>query len=409
MSATAALANLVAYSVQIALLAIAGALGARAMRVRAPRVMLGYWQGLLALCLFLPAMQPWRSTAVAPGGLAWAVTESPSADVVPGVDAAGIVAGLLATGTVLRLAWLFLGLRRLTLLRRRARRMDPAPAIPAGLAAGLGVQADFYLSAEVGAPATFGHWRPSVLLPEGFPALSPATQASVVAHELMHVRRRDWAATFSEELVRAVLWFHPAVHWLLGRIRLCREQVVDREAAVLGDRRAYLDALLEVARRLVLTRPRPAALMLGEGHLKARIELLLEEVEMSKRKIAISLSASVAALAVAAAAAVWSFPLIDPGAKPGPERRIVTKVNPSYPAEAKKDKIEGDVVLEVKVEKSGDVSSVKAVKGPEALREAAVTAVRQWRYEPSDLSPALMTITIRFALAKDEDKTKQKE
>jgi TonB family protein len=63
----------------------------------------------------------------------------------------------------------------------------------------------------------------------------------------------------------------------------------------------------------------------------------------------------------------------------------------------------------VKVEKSGDVSSVKAVKGPEALREAAVTAVRQWRYEPSDLSPALMTITIRFALAKDEDKTKQKE
>jgi D-alanyl-D-alanine endopeptidase (penicillin-binding protein 7) len=409
MSLPGALANLGAYSFQIALLALSGALVARSMRLRAPRVMLGYWQGLLAVCLLLPALQPWRSKATITRGLSWVVTAGPTEDAGPGVDAVTLVAGLLAAGTILRLAWLGLGLRRLALLRRRARPIDPAPAVPADLAARLGVRAHFYLSAEVDAPATFGHRRATVLLPETFLALSPAAQRSVAAHELLHVRRRDWAATVAEELVRAALWFHPAVHWLLGRIRLCREQVVDREAAALGDRRAYLDALLEVARGLVRARPLPASLMLGEGHLKARIELLLEEVDMSKRKIAISLSTSVAALAVAAAAAVWSFPLVEAKPKPAAERTIVTKVNPTYPAEAKKDKIEGIVLLEVKVEKSGEVSSVKPVKGPEVLRDAAASAVRQWRYEPSDDGPTLMTITVRFLLAKDKDKDKEKE
>jgi D-alanyl-D-alanine endopeptidase (penicillin-binding protein 7) len=404
MSLPAALANLGAYSFQIALLALSGALLARSMRLRAPRVMLAYWQGLLAICLLLPALQPWRSKATTPGGLSWVVTAGPTAAVGPGVDAVALAGGLLAAGTALRLAWLALGLRRLALLRGRARRMEPAPAVLDDLAARLGVRADFYVSAEVDAPATFGHGRPTVLLPGAFLALSPAAQRSVVAHELLHVRRRDWAATVAEELVRAALWFHPAVHWLLGRIRLCREQVVDREAAALGDRRAYLDALLEVARGLVRARPLPASLMLGEGHLKARIELLLEEVDMSKRKIAVCLSASVAALAVAAAAAVWSFPLVDAKPKPAAERTIVSKVNPTYPAEAKKDKIEGLVLLEVKIEKSGEVSSVKAVKGPEVLRDAAASAVRQWRYEPSDVGPTLATITVRFTLAKDKEK-----
>jgi len=60
------------------------------------------------------------------------------------------------------------------------------------------------------------------------------------------------------------------------------------------------------------------------------------------------------------------------------------------------------VILDVTVEKSGEVSKVTAVKGPEALRDSAVTAVRQWRYEPSDLGATRMTITVRYVLDKDE-------
>jgi D-alanyl-D-alanine endopeptidase (penicillin-binding protein 7) len=258
-------------------------------------------------------------------------------------------------------------------------------------------------------------------LPPAFLKMAPEAQRAVAAHELMHVRRHDWALSVAEETVRAVLWFHPAVHWLVGRIRLCREQVVDLQVAGrLADRRVYLEALLEVARGLVRARPLPAALMLREAHLKDRIELLLEEVNMSKTRIGLSLAASAVTLVAAAAVAAWSFPLrsLAPGDEPptvgaakatpkrGPARKIVSKVNPAYPPEAKKDKVEGIVLLDVTIERSGEVSKVNVVKGPEALREAAVAAVRQWRYEPADVGPTLMTITVRFMLDKDKGKDK---
>ena len=69
-------------------------------------------------------------------------------------------------------------------------------------------------------------------------------------------------------------------------------------------------------------------------------------------------------------------------------------------------KVEGIVLLDVTIEKSGEVSKVNVVKGPEALREAAAAAVRQWRYEPADVGPTLMTITVRFMLDKDKGKDK---
>jgi len=49
-----------------------------------------------------------------------------------------------------------------------------------------------------------------------------------VCHELVHVRRGDWIDEVFEEGVRTLFWFHPAVRWLIGRIQLDREQVVDR-------------------------------------------------------------------------------------------------------------------------------------------------------------------------------------
>jgi beta-lactamase regulating signal transducer with metallopeptidase domain len=57
--------------------------------------------------------------------------------------------------------------------------------------------------------------------------MSPYVQEAIACHELVHVRRRDWLREIFEEAVVAVLWFHPAVWMLIGRIRLAREQVVD--------------------------------------------------------------------------------------------------------------------------------------------------------------------------------------
>jgi TonB family protein len=427
MSAAQALANLGAYSLQLTLLALAGGLAARATRLRAPRAMLPYWQGLLAACLLLPALQPWRAGGDGHGAVTWETTAGPAAGPGSHVALAPALAIILAAGVLLRGGWLALGWRRLAHCRGRARPLDVLPEAMADLPERLGVRARFFVSGEIDAPATFGHRHPAVLFPPAFLKMAPEAQRAVAAHELLHVRRHDWALSVAEETVRAALWFHPAVHWLVGRIRLGREQVVDLQVAgPLADRRIYLEALLEVARGLVRARPLPAALMLREGHLKDRIELLLEEVHMSKRRIGLSLAACAVAVVASAAAAAWSFPLramgsrdeaaavgtpgvaaaVEPAAKRMPERKIVSKMNPAYPPEAKKDKIEGTVLLEITIEKTGEVSSVSAVKGPPALREAAATAVRQWRYEPSDLGPTRATITVRFTLDKSKGKDK---
>jgi protein TonB len=79
-------------------------------------------------------------------------------------------------------------------------------------------------------------------------------------------------------------------------------------------------------------------------------------------------------------------------------RGIVYKVDPQFPDKLidKKVRSREDVVLAVTIEKSGEVSDVKVVKGHPSFNESAVAAVKQWKFEPSEQSPAMATITIRF-------------
>ena len=63
------LANLWAYSLQVAILTALAALLARLVRLRSPGAVLGYWQVVLAACLLLPLLEPWRPfPAAVPAG-----------------------------------------------------------------------------------------------------------------------------------------------------------------------------------------------------------------------------------------------------------------------------------------------------------------------------------------------------
>jgi TonB family protein len=87
------------------------------------------------------------------------------------------------------------------------------------------------------------------------------------------------------------------------------------------------------------------------------------------------------------------------GAKPA---SLKHRVEPVYPADAKRLRIEGAVVLRAAIDEAGDVKSVGVVNGNPILANAAMAAVRQWRYTPSELNhhPAASTtdITIVFHL-----------
>ncbi len=98
---------------------------------------------------------------------------------------------------------------------------------------------------EIGTPATVGVHRAIVLLPRRVLTLPPPVQRAVIAHELVHVKRRDWLHTLAEEFWCAALWFHPAARVIAQRLSLARETLVDETTIlVTRDRRAYAEALL---------------------------------------------------------------------------------------------------------------------------------------------------------------------
>ncbi|MGA9062955.1 MAG: TonB family protein [Terracidiphilus sp.] len=63
-------------------------------------------------------------------------------------------------------------------------------------------------------------------------------------------------------------------------------------------------------------------------------------------------------------------------------RFLIYKTPPVYPVDAKKAHVQGTVVLKAVIGTDGTIKELTVVSGPEMLRQAALDAVRQWRYKP---------------------------
>ena len=97
-------------------------------------------------------------------------------------------------------------------------------------------------------PGIFGITRPVLLWPHGITGrLEDEHLKSILAHELLHIRRRDNLAAAIHMLVEAVFWFHPLVWWMGTRLveereRACDEQVLESG----GDRQVYAESILKI-------------------------------------------------------------------------------------------------------------------------------------------------------------------
>lgn len=80
--------------------------------------------------------------------------------------------------------------------------------------------------------------------------------------------------------------------------------------------------------------------------------------------------------------------------------RLLSSVAPVYPAIAKSQRVAGDVRVDALIDANGQVSSMKVVSGPPLLHQAAMDALRQWKYQPATLNgtavPMHLTVTIQF-------------
>jgi protein TonB len=67
---------------------------------------------------------------------------------------------------------------------------------------------------------------------------------------------------------------------------------------------------------------------------------------------------------------------------PGTAEMLSHPVDPSYPLLAKQMKVQGAVILEALISKTGSIQDIQVLSGPAILSEAAREAVRQWRFKP---------------------------
>jgi len=452
---TPLLADLASWWLQSGLLLGAALLVPAAVRLRDPAARLRIAQAALLAALALPFVQPPRPADGA-GGASIRTAFSLVVPVEPGTTAGApsletAVLAALSAGALLRLGWLGAGLLSLRALRRRARPLAPVPASVVSAEERTGACAELLVSSEVASPVAIGWRRPAVILPERFAALGASEQEAVACHELLHVKRRDSRAVLLEELARALLWSQPAAWGLLSGISLAREQAIDGDVVrSTGDRRSYLRALARLA-AFAQEAPSGALPFHTRSHLLRRVAHLAKEVPMSRRSLVLATTAAAALLLLvgAAGAAVVPFGSSagDPGAEPAassaasPSDAVregvaggvwggaaggvaegtgddvilkvggdvkepveIQRVQPTYPEEARKNRVQGRVVVRAVIDEKGVVTKVEAVESSDPmLTESALDAVKKWTYKPATKKgkpvKVFLTVTVSFKLS----------
>jgi TonB family protein len=82
--------------------------------------------------------------------------------------------------------------------------------------------------------------------------------------------------------------------------------------------------------------------------------------------------------------------------------KMISSVHPAYPMLAKNQHVSGNVLIDALIDPTGSVTTMKILSGPTLLHQAALDALKQWKYQPATLDgkPVAMhlTVTVQFRL-----------
>ena len=84
------------------------------------------------------------------------------------------------------------------------------------------------------------------------------------------------------------------------------------------------------------------------------------------------------------------------------QAKLISSVPPAYPALAKNQHVSGNILVDALIDANGKVTTMKIISGPTLLHQAAMDALKQWKYQPATLDgkPVAMhlTVTLQFRL-----------
>jgi beta-lactamase regulating signal transducer with metallopeptidase domain/tetratricopeptide (TPR) repeat protein len=184
--------------------------------------------------------------------------------------------------------WLVLAFVRVSQFRRLLRYARPAPTVDCDELERLSVRMEVFPRGGLwflpGAfpPMLWALGGPArILVPEQlFPKLLPAQKASLLAHELAHLKRRDHWVRLLELVVTALYWWCPLVWWIRRELRKAEEECCDAWVVWAMPQGAtdYAEALVETTGFLSKVMPAlpPAVSGVGyAGELKRRIAMIM--------------------------------------------------------------------------------------------------------------------------------------
>jgi protein TonB len=61
---------------------------------------------------------------------------------------------------------------------------------------------------------------------------------------------------------------------------------------------------------------------------------------------------------------------------------LIKKVQPEYPKKARKEHVQGSVLMQAVIGTTGDITDLRVISGDELLVPSAINAVKQWKYKP---------------------------
>jgi len=239
----------------------------RAVRLQNSSTKFAVWFSALMGIAAVPALAGVMSS-IAWEGIAWAHAASISAPALsrsaitlPGSWALYIFAAWAAIA-----GWYLLGVARglwhLHVLRKSCVPVDSAMLdvrLRETLARdGSSRRVDLCTSDRVQVPTAIGLVKPAVIIPSWvIEELSPEELNQILLHELAHLRRWDDWTNLAQKLVKALLFFHPAVWWIERQVSLEREMACDDAVvAVTASPRAYAECLARLAEKTLLQRNR---------------------------------------------------------------------------------------------------------------------------------------------------------
>ena len=306
------------------------------------------------------------------------------------------------------------GLARMAWIRASARPVAAhvqAIADDAALECGIRRSVTMLETERAVVPMTWGLLRPTILFPAVAATWDEHCVRAVCRHELAHVRRGDWAVQLIAAVLARVFWFNPVV-WLAARwLRIESERACDDAVLNLGvDGPEYAADLLHVTRTLrsrdALLRLAPSA---GGGGFERRIVAALDP---AIERTPLSTAACIIVTALLAVAAVPVAGFGEPTLSHTPPLLAVQRdVLRRFGGEERrfsivagdisfwKNRIEGRVELQARLNVDGSVSAVQIVEPAHPdLARAAETIVRHWRREPATVRGVAVEVPIRMTV-----------